>query len=407
MSEENLQTPTTPEGVNGPTGIPIIEEIVKTAQTRLATITELTETARAAATAAGTASDAARISATASEESQRLIVTALSDVQAKLAEVIAVATQAVAAKTQVTDDQAVIATKSDHIQKAQEHADKVRADLDRTLTTATQHATAAEGQKSSAQSAAENAAVLLAEIRTTKGAIETDAASIAATREGVEASAALTKGLADKSNVVEERIAAYERRLAELETQCATQLKTIESLLPGATSAGLAHAFDERRQTFLKPHDRWQWIFVGSVLVIVLLAGSGLWHAYHLDKVPTYDELVRLWLARLPVAGALVWLALHASRESALAKRLEEDYGYKAAIASCFEGFRKQMSEISMGVAADSQVAKLCENTLTTIATPPGRIYDKHKLVVSPTDELGNAVKAVGEGARSVLPGVK
>jgi hypothetical protein len=68
-------------------------------------------------------------------------------------------------------------------------------------------------------------------------------------------------------------------------------------------------------------------LFVGSVLSLVALAISGFWHIYEVDKIPSYDELFRLWLARAPIAGALVWLAMHASRESALAKRLEEDYG--------------------------------------------------------------------------------
>ena len=91
----------------------------------------------------------------------------------------------------------------------------------------------------------------------------------------------------------------------------------------------------------------------------------------------------------------MVWLALHSSRESALATRLEEDYGYKSAIASCFEGFQKQMSELETTVAPDSPVAKLCANTLSTIATPPGRIYDKHELTVSPTSELEQVAKTV------------
>lgn len=56
---------------------------------------------------------------------------------------------------------------------------------------------------------------------------------------------------------------------------------------------------------------------------LVLLVISGLWHICQANTFPTYDELGRLWLARLPVAGALVWLAVYASHESALAKRLE------------------------------------------------------------------------------------
>ena len=301
----------------------------------------------------------------------------------------------------------MIATKSDHIQKAQEHADKVRADLDRTLTAATQQATASEAQKSNAETAAKNAAELLAEIRIVKGTVETESAKVVSARKTAEESAALTKGLADKSTEVEERIAAYEKRLAELETQCADQLKTIVGLLPGATSAGLAHTFDERRQTFVKPHDRWQWVFVGSVLAIVGLAITGLWHVYNAGTAPTYDELVRLWLARLPIAGALVWLALYASSESALAKRLEEDYGYKSAIASCFEGFRKQMSEVGKDVTSSSPLAKLCGDTLTTVAAPPGRIYDKHKLTVTPTSELTEVAKAAVDVVNAAKPGTK
>src|SRR5258705_10676249 len=116
---------------------------------------------------------------------------------------------------------------------------------------------------------------------------------------------------------------------------------------------------------------------------------------YSAKTWPTWDVLFRLWVARLPVAGALVWLAMYASREAALAKRLEEDYGFKSAIASCFEGFRKQMSEIGPTVAADSPLGKLCDNTLSTIANPPGRIYDKHQLTVSPTDELKQALETL------------
>ena len=74
-----------------------------------------------------------------------------------------------------------------------------------------------------------------------------------------------------------------------------------------------------------------------------------------------------MWLTRGPVAGALIWLAMHASRESALAKRMEEDYAYKSAAASSFQGFQKQMSEIGASAGANTPLAKLCEDTLSTI----------------------------------------
>ena len=144
---------------------------------------------------------------------------------------------------------------------------------------------------------------------------------------------------------------------------------------------------------------------MGAVLALALLAASGLWYVLRLPTGPTLEELARLLLARLPVAAPLVWLALHASREAALAKRLEEDYGYKAAIASSFEGFQKQMAQF--GGEPDSALSKLLNDTLTTIAAPPGRIYEKHKLVVSPVGELKSAAKTLGETAKSATEAAK
>jgi hypothetical protein len=334
----------------------LIAGVLAEAKTKL---TEITTAATQALTTAGTSRDAAT-------ESQKLVAGVLAEAKAKLTEITTAATQSVAAMTKITGDQAVIATKSAHIDDAQKHADTVRANLDRELTAAKQKATESGAQQTKAQSAADSAAELLADVRTTKGSVEADVATIVAARKTAEDSAVVTKGLADKSVAVEERIATYEKRLAELDALCTAQLKTIEDLLPGATAAGLASSFDERRKTFLKPHNRWQWLFVTSVLAIVALAVSGLWHVYNAGTPPTYDELFRLWLSRLPVAAALVWLAVHASHESALAKRLEEDYGYKAAVASCLLGFQKQISEVGKDAATNASLAKLLDNTLTT-----------------------------------------
>jgi hypothetical protein len=332
-------------------------------------------------------------------EAKASIVNILAEAQSKLAEISTARTDALAAKTKIDADQTVIATKSSHIHEAQEHADKVRANLDRELTAATKHATDCEGQKTRAQTAADNATELLTNVRTTKATSETDAESIATARKTAEESTAIIKTLATKSTTIEKRVADYETELATLKESCASQLKVIEGLLPGATSAGLAHSFDTRRQTFLAPHNIWQFVFVGSVLTIGGVALTGLWPVS--GTIPTLDELGRLWLARLPFMGPLIWLAIHASREAAQAKRLEEDYGFKAATSACFEGFRVQMSQVGKDTAPDSPLARLCADALRTIASPPGRIYDKQNLTVTPTGEFIEATKSVADLVKS------
>lgn len=327
-------------------------------------------------------------------ESQRLASSAHADIAAKLNELSGLASAASAAMTKINDAQSVIATKSEHIQGAQEHADKVRADLDKVLTAAKQSATESDASKKESVVSASSAAEALASVRATKGNVESESAAIEKARSSAEESEKLLKKLAGKADEVDRKLATYEKTLADLKAKSDSQLQSITDLLPSATSAGLAHAFDHRRKSFIDPGKRWQWLFVGAVLSLVVLAATGLWHVYSETSTLTYEQLLLLWLARLPIAGALVWLAIHAGRESALAKRLEEDYGYKAAVAASFQGFHKQMSEVGATSAQNAPLSKLCEDTLVTLASPPGRIYDKHSLTTTPSAELAKAAKA-------------
>ena len=64
-----------------------------------------------------------------------------------------------------------------------------------------------------------------------------------------------------------------------------------------------------------------------------------------------------------------------------LSLRLEEDYAYKEAISTAFEGYKREMEKIT---TADSQGAIpltiLCTNVLRAIAERPGRMYEgKHQ----------------------------
>ena len=61
------------------------------------------------------------------------------------------------------------------------------------------------------------------------------------------------------------------------------------------------------------------------------------------------------------------------------------------------------MTDIDTENTPKSQLAMLCANTLATIASPPGRIYAAHKLVVSPTEEITDAATAAAKVAKSVL----
>jgi hypothetical protein len=60
------------------------------------------------------------------------------------------------------------------------------------------------------------------------------------------------------------------------------------------------------------------------------------------------------------------------------------------------------MSEIAAGIAPNTPLAKLCTDTLTTIGTPPGHIYEKHGLSPTPASEIREAITSVLEKMRGV-----
>lgn len=320
---------------------------------------------------------------------------AINEVQSIAAQMRNVNSEVAALKSFVSDTQAVVAQKSQHIEQAQHHADTVRSNLDRQLTAGIQQVSEIDALRSKGDAYISASAAELSEVKTARANIDSEREEISRILADARESLESIKTLSERSMAIEEKIAIYEGELTRIKEESASQLLVIESLLPGATSAGLASEFDKRRKSFLKPSGLWQVVFVISLFVLVLLASSGLAQVYLHENSISYDEIMRLWLARLPVAGALIWLALYASREANLAKRLEEDYGYKSAVAASFLGFHKQMSEITNGKDLSSPVSRLCADTLATIATPPGRIYGEVNHSTTPMSEFIESLKKV------------
>lgn len=349
------------------------------ARSDLAEIRTLLEQARAANVAAA-------LSERTSEESSVETATALAAAKSAINEAQTLIAQLAASKGSVQNDLAAVVSTKEQATATVKEIDAIHLRL-------TALAGELDGLKIKTQSSSDSAVDLLAKIQEFAKTSVEETAAMTAARIASKESESLLAGMAKKAESVEQRVAAYEAKLQDLQKQADEQLQAILGLLPGATSAGLAFAFDARAKQFTDPSRRWQSVFFGSLTILVILALTGLWQVYQSAVPLTYDELFRLWLARLPIAGALIWLALHASRESALAKRLEEDYGYKAAVAASFQGFNKQMSDLTEKASVDSPLAKLCSDTLATIGSPPGRIYDKHQLTVSPTGELTGVLK--------------
>lgn len=79
-----------------------------------------------------------------------------------------------------------------------------------------------------------------------------------------------------------------------------------------------------------------------------------------------------------------------------LSLRLEEEYAYKEAVSTAFEGYKRELKDIAVGetVANPSPLTKLCTNILAAIAERPGRIYEgKHHDITILNETHGAALE--------------
>jgi hypothetical protein len=94
-----------------------------------------------------------------------------------------------------------------------------------------------------------------------------------------------------------------------------------------------------------------------------------------------------------------VWLALYAGRNYMLSLRLEEEYAYKEAVSTAFEGYKRELSGIH-GIDGEMQppLNLLCANVLSAIAQRPGQIYEgKHKDITIASAASEIAKKRISE----------
>lgn len=197
-------------------------------------------------------------------------------------------------------------------------------------------------------------------------------------------------------------VVQHEAELKRLTTEFKALHDRIESILPYATSASLASAFREQKARFVLP--QWMWL----ATFIATIAGLLVTSIYGLPRDDSWDAMARHLVNRLPLIGPLIWLAIYAGRHYGLALRLQEEYAYKEAVAAAFEGFRREMSNISAGGSTDvSPLVTLCENVLRTLGQRPGRIYEGKHEDITPLNSAATSLKEAMQAGREMVTGVK
>ncbi len=206
---------------------------------------------------------------------------------------------------------------------------------------------------------------------------------------------AKTAALSAKAESVEKVLAGYELELKSSHEKASELLLQIEGLLPGATSAGLASAFQHRKNSFRNPKRIWFCVLIGSIMGLTALAFLGPQWTPQGDVTKNFVEFSLYLLRKAPFAGPLIWLALIAGRHYAYSLKLEEDYGHKEALARTFEGYKRLLEEVSATAKSDSPIIELCSKMLEAISRRPGVIYIENQEDITPLHIAAGAVARV------------
>lgn len=205
----------------------------------------------------------------------------------------------------------------------------------------------------------------------------------------VDLSSKATAKMDDMSEILDsvkksnERSRLHEDEVKKLQQETQELIDKIDKILPGATSASLASAFEQQKIRFRSPQRWWLITFISCIVLLVLLSMpsflSAIGVSYFVKTSDvTINSIMQSLLLRMPIAIPLLWLAIYAGRYYMLSARLEEDYAYKEALSRAFEGYKREMEKIQNGddKSETPPLNRLCNNVLTAMADRPGRIYE-------------------------------
>jgi len=208
---------------------------------------------------------------------------------------------------------------------------------------------------------------------------------------------------------LEARTAQLDKFREEQKTTYKTLLEEIETLLPGALSAGLSTAYCDLKKSYDKPIRDYSRLFywalggillTGFVSIIHKLAWLDNAHWFDIEFVDVTDpiHLLNNLLYKLPILGAVLWLALFASKRRSEASRLQQEYAHKEALAKSYQSFKQQIDALKSDnqelakKLLDTAIDAIAFNASTTLDGKHGDKFPIHEVTEKFGEKIGDAV---------------
>ena len=184
--------------------------------------------------------------------------------------------------------------------------------------------------------------------------------------------------------MIQSKKSAFDTYEKEQKERYEKLFEQIESLLPGATSAGLAKAYQDRKKEYSTPINWWSFVFI-LAMVSMFVAGY-----LNMENLTTWEDTLRHLLHYAPLYVPAVWLAIYASKRRSESRALEEEYAHKEALAKSYSSYKLQIEEI--GGEDKGLIEKLLDKTIDTVSDNPSKVLDRKHGDNSPVMDLAEKV---------------
>lgn len=189
-------------------------------------------------------------------------------------------------------------------------------------------------------------------------------------------------------------------------------LNTIKSLLPGALTSGLSHAYSIKKKDEVKENKKFSRAFDSGIVGLVIVSLIPFYISFiRLNKGVELEQILmdlpKLVLSILPLYIPLFWVAYAANKKLNLSKRLIEEYSHKEALSKTFEGLSTQINSIGDKNISDELRTKLLYNVLEVSSENPGKLISDYNTADHPLmDALDKSMKLTNSiNKLSIIPG--
>ncbi|OOF29802.1 hypothetical protein [Salinivibrio proteolyticus] len=185
---------------------------------------------------------------------------------------------------------------------------------------------------------------------------------------------------------IDEEISNHLKNLIEFENKQQKKYtalnEQIESLLPAATSAGLASAYETLKSECDTPIEDFTKLFYLALLGLficssIFVINSFSFWPFSIEFVSagTWIEVTTTGLKKIPFVLPFLWLTVFASKRRSEQQRLRQEYAHKEALAKSYDSYKQQIEALD-GENQQLQ-AKLLERTIDAIAFNASTTLDK------------------------------